>query len=50
MFSREVGTLDEAIEYFNTHPHLFEREDYDKGHMERVMAVLTQENMEHLEK
>lgn len=42
MLSKEVGTLQDVIEYFNSHSSLFEREDHDKGHMERVMAVLTQ--------
>lgn len=48
MLNKEVGTIEDAIEYFNSHPALFEKEENDKGHMERVMAVLTQDNMENL--
>lgn len=46
----DVGTISETIHYFKTHTYLFEQEENNKSHMERVMAVLNQDNMEHLEK
>ena len=50
MNMEEVGTVDDVISYFNENRHLFENDGNDKAHMERVMAVLTQDNMEILEK
>lgn len=46
MDTEDVGTINDVITYFNENRHLFENDGNEKAHMERVMAVLTQENME----
>jgi hypothetical protein len=44
------GTVSDLMEYLNLNRQIFEKERTNKEHMERIMSMLTQENMEILEK
>lgn len=40
-----LGTVSDLIDYFNLNRHIFEKEKNNKEHMERIMSMLSQENM-----
>jgi hypothetical protein len=45
-----VGTVSNLVEYLSLNKHILEKERSSLEHMERIMSMLSQENMEILER
>jgi|JI6StandDraft_1071083.scaffolds.fasta_scaffold2296053_2 hypothetical protein len=41
-----VGTVNDLVQYLNLNRHILEKEHSNVEHMERIMSMLSHENME----